>query len=226
MCAVRSGEVVEPLPFVEFGLEVDVAFVTEELIEFLLIGTVGSLDFAVQLRCAALYVGVPNPKIFNMPMELGLELVTIIRAHLANAKRELFDDVVNEVDRVCLRMFLVDLEGAHSGCIVDRCVLKSADLLAAFSFEGQKFNVHLDVMSRHLLLIAFGVQFAHACASGQSVEAVTLQDAVDPSIGDFDAVITRQIPNDPDRPQVILAAQIQNFFDDLSRGLIGRVLRD
>ena len=115
MRAVRSGEVVEPLSFVEFGFEIDVAYVIEELIELLLIGTVGSLDFAVQLRCAALYVGVPDPNIFNMPMEIGLEFVTIIRAHLANAKRELFDNVVNEVDRVCLRMFLVDLEGANSG---------------------------------------------------------------------------------------------------------------
>ena len=33
MRAVRSGEVVEPLPFVEFGFEIDVAFITEELIE-------------------------------------------------------------------------------------------------------------------------------------------------------------------------------------------------
>ena len=61
MRAVWSGEVVEPFPFVELGLQIDVPFVTEELIELLLIGTMGSLDFAVQLRCAALYVGVPNP---------------------------------------------------------------------------------------------------------------------------------------------------------------------
>ena len=56
-----SSKVVEAFPFVEFGFKIDVAFVTEELIELLLIGTVGSFDFAVQLRCAALYVGVPNP---------------------------------------------------------------------------------------------------------------------------------------------------------------------
>ena len=39
-----------------------------------------------------------------MPMELGLEFVTIIGTHFANAEWELFDDVVNEVDRVCLSM--------------------------------------------------------------------------------------------------------------------------
>ena len=90
-------------------------------------------------------------------MELGLELVAVISPHLANAEWELFDDVANEIDGVCLRVFLVDLEGANSGCFVDRCVLEPAYLFAAFAFEGQKLNVHLNVMSRHLLLIAFGV---------------------------------------------------------------------
>ena len=98
MGAARSGEVVEPLPFVEFDFEIDVAFVTEELIELLLIGTVGSLDFAVQLRRATFYVCMPNPEIFDMPMEFCLELVTIIRTHFSNAEWEFFDDVVNEID--------------------------------------------------------------------------------------------------------------------------------
>ena len=35
MRAVRFAEVVEPLPFVEFGLEIDVPFVTEELVDLL-----------------------------------------------------------------------------------------------------------------------------------------------------------------------------------------------
>ena len=95
-----------------------------------------------------------------MPVEFGLEFVAVVRAHLANAEWELFDDVVNEVDRVCLRMFLANLEGANSGRIVDRCVLETTDLFAVFSSESQKLNVHLNVMSWHLLLIAFGVQLS------------------------------------------------------------------
>ncbi len=105
MCVVRSGEVVEPLLFIEFGFEIDVTFVTEMLVEFLLIGPVGPLDFAVQLRCAAFDVGMPDPEIFNIPMEFGLEFITIVRPNLANAKWELFNDVVNEIDGVSLRFF-------------------------------------------------------------------------------------------------------------------------
>ena len=166
MRAVWSGEVVEPFPFVEFCLQIDVTFVTEELIKLLLIGLVGSFDFAAQLRCAALYVGVPDPEVVNMPMELGLEFVTIIGTDFTNAEWELFDDVVNEVNRICLGMLLVDLEGANFGCIVDCRVLEATDLFAAFPYERQELNIYLNVMARHLLLIAFGVQFAHSCASG------------------------------------------------------------
>jgi hypothetical protein len=38
--AVQSNEVVKAFPFIEFGLEIYVPFVTEKLIEFLLIRTV------------------------------------------------------------------------------------------------------------------------------------------------------------------------------------------
>ena len=128
---MRSSEVVDPLPFVEFGFEIDLTFVTEELIELLLIGSVGSFDFSIELGRASFDVGVPDPEIFDMPMEFGLEFVAIIRMDFTNAEWELFDDVVNEVDGVCLRVFIVDLEGANSGCIVDGCILEATNLFAA-----------------------------------------------------------------------------------------------
>jgi hypothetical protein len=78
----------------------------------------------------------------------------------------------------------------------------------------------------YLLLIALGVQLAHSCASGQPIKAVALEDTVDAGVGDFDAVIARQIPNNTDWPEVILATRIQNLLNDLGRRLIGGVLRD
>lgn len=42
-----SSEVVKPLPFDEFCLQVDVAVVAEELVELLLVGTVRAFDFPV-----------------------------------------------------------------------------------------------------------------------------------------------------------------------------------
>ena len=40
-----------------------------------------------------------------MPMELRLELMTIIGSDLPDTEGELFDDVIGEVYCVCLRMF-------------------------------------------------------------------------------------------------------------------------
>lgn len=64
-----------------------------------------------------------------MPVEFGLEFVAVVSPHFPNAERELFNDVVDEVDRVRL-----------------------------------------------------GVQFVHPCASGQSVEAVAFENAVNSCI--------------------------------------------
>ena len=111
-----------------------------------------------------------------------------------------------EMDRVYLRVFVVDLKCPDTGRIIDCGVLEAAHLLAAFPFKGQELDVYLDVVSWNLLLIALGVQFPHARASGQSIEAVASENAIYASIGNFDPMIARQIPNDPDGPQVILAA--------------------
>ena len=50
-----------------------------------------------------------------MPVEFGLELVAVICPNLTDAKRELFDNVIDEVDRACLPVFLIDLESTICG---------------------------------------------------------------------------------------------------------------
>ena len=170
MGAVRPGEVVEALPFPQPGREVDVTLVAETLIEPLLLGPVGTFDLAVQLGRARLDVGMVDTEILDMPVELRLELMAIIHcpavdfaeidergSDLADAEREGRDHVVDEVDGVCLGVAFVDLEGSDPGHIVDRRILEAAKLLAAFSFEGQELDIHLDVMARHPLVVALGV---------------------------------------------------------------------
>lgn len=172
MGTVWPCEVVKPLPFAELGFEIDVAFVTEQLVKFLLIGTVRPLDFAVELWRASLDVGVSNALVLYMPMEFCLEFMAIVSSNFANTERKLLNDVVNEVDRVCLRVFVVDLKCPDTCCIVDCCVLEPADHLAAFPLKGQELDVYLDVMARNLFLISLSVKLSHACASGQSIEPV------------------------------------------------------
>jgi hypothetical protein len=107
---VRSGEVIDAFPFVEPLLQIHVALVGEQLVELLLIRSVRAFDLAVQLRRATLDVGMADAFVFDVPVELRLELVAIICPDFANAKRKRFDDVVDEVDGAGLSVFLIDLE--------------------------------------------------------------------------------------------------------------------
>ena len=59
----------------------------------------GALDLAVQLRGSTPDVSMTDALIFDVPMELGLELMPIVGPDFLDAERELFDDVIDEVDR-------------------------------------------------------------------------------------------------------------------------------
>lgn len=169
------GEVVEAFPFIEFCLEIDVAFVAEQLVEFLLIRSVRAFDLAVQLRRAAPDVGVSYALILDMPVELGLKLMAIVGSDLANAKREALDDVVDKVDGAGLGVFLVDLERSHPGRVIDGRELEATDLLSTFSFERQEFDIHLDMVAGNLLVVSLGVYLPQAGTTRKPVDAIALE---------------------------------------------------
>lgn len=75
--AVRSCDIVGPLPFVQFGFEIDVTFIAQALIEFLLIGPMGARHFRGELWCPAFDVAMPDTFVLYMPIEFGLELVAV-----------------------------------------------------------------------------------------------------------------------------------------------------
>ncbi len=47
---IGSGDIVEPLPFLLFSIQIHVFSESQKLIEFLYVGTVGSLDPTVEVR--------------------------------------------------------------------------------------------------------------------------------------------------------------------------------
>ena len=78
MRAMWSVEVVKVLPFDQLGFEIDIAFVAEQLVELLTVRSVRPFDFTVELRCAALDIGMANAQILDVPVELCLELMAVI----------------------------------------------------------------------------------------------------------------------------------------------------
>jgi len=51
---------------------------------------------------------MPYAFVFNVPMELGLPFVAAICTESLDSERELFDNIIGEVDRAFLRMTLID----------------------------------------------------------------------------------------------------------------------
>jgi len=56
---------------------------------------------------------MPHPLVFNVPVEQSLELVASIGPDRADPKRELFDHVVDEIDRAVLIVTPVNLERSN-----------------------------------------------------------------------------------------------------------------
>ena len=169
---VRSGEVVEVFPFGQFCFQIDISFVAEKLIEFLLVRSVRPLDFAIKLGRAGFDVGVADAFVLDMPVEFSLELVTIIGPDFFNPEWEFLDDMVNKVDGVCLGVAVINLKRSYTGCVINGRVLEPPCFLTTFSYECQELNVHLNVMARNLFLIPLGMNLAGPCSAWQPVHVV------------------------------------------------------
>ena len=101
-----------------------------------------------------------NAFVFDMPVELGLKLFTVIGSNFTNTERKLFVDVVDEGNGVGLVVTLMDFDGSDARWMVDGRVLVTLDRLIVCVFECQKLNINLNLMTRNLLSISDGMDFA------------------------------------------------------------------
>ena len=131
--------------------------------------------------------------VFDMPMELGLKLVTVIGSDFADAEEESFDDIIYESNGAGLGMALIDFEGPDAGGIVDGGILVALDGLLVFVFECQKLNINLNLMPRNLFLVTLGVDFAKPGSPWQTTCPIAFNDALDPGARDFDVMIAEEI---------------------------------
>ena len=67
--------------------------------------------------------------------------MTIVGANFLDPKRELLDDMINEVDLVSLRVFKVDSECSDPRRVVDRDILEASNILTLLSNESQELKM-------------------------------------------------------------------------------------
>jgi hypothetical protein len=116
---MRPAEVVEVLPCGQFLVQINVIRIGWELLEFLLVRPMRSLRLAVELRRSGLDIDVPDSHILDVPMELGLPLMSAVSANGVDSEWESFYHVIDEVDGACLVVPSVDLQGPDPRGVID-----------------------------------------------------------------------------------------------------------
>jgi len=100
-----------------------------------------------------------------MPMEFGLELMTVIGTDHLNTKRKLLNNVIYSIDCILLRMSFIHFYSFDAGGIVNRRILVSLDLEAVLALEYQKLNINSDMISRNLFVVTLSMDLTHASAA-------------------------------------------------------------
>ena len=74
-----------------------------------------------------------NALVFDVPLELRLELMPVVRPHLSDTEREVLDDVVEDGDGIGLGAPALDLESPDAGGFVYGGMRVALDRFAIFS---------------------------------------------------------------------------------------------
>jgi hypothetical protein len=194
-----------------------IVLVGEELIELLLVGSVGSLHLPIELWSPRFDVHMAHPLVRDVPVEQRLELMSAIGSDRVDPEGELLNDILDEVDGILLGVAPIDLQRANTGGVINGRILEAADLPAVLSLERQELDIDLDVMTGHLLGVAMGMHRTSPHSARKPVHPMPAQDAVHAGIGDLHPVVALEIPDDANGPQVVGAAQMEDLLDNLGR---------
>jgi len=133
----------------------------------------------------------------QMPMEVRLKLVPVVCTNGMDPKGELGNDVIDKCDGIILGMPIIDFQATDSRRIVDSRILESFYRQSIGSLDCQKFHVHLDIVTRNLLLVSVSDDGPLLCVLGKTVQAMALENPVDAPRSDFHPMVAFEIPGDP-----------------------------
>lgn len=159
---------------------------------------------------------MPDALILDVPVEQGLPFMSPIGTDRVDAEGEMLPDVVNEIDRIGLSVTPIDSQSTNTRSIVDGRVLIAYDFPAPSIAEDQELHVYLDMMSRHLFLIAtIAWDGSVSLVLWEPIETMATQDAIDTLASDLDAMIAGEVPGDPLGAKLITAPQVQDLLFNL-----------
>ena len=81
---MRPIVVVETFPCGQLLLQINIVAIVDQLVESILVGSVGPLDFAVELRRSRLDVDMFHAEVSDVPVKERLELVAAVSSNGAD----------------------------------------------------------------------------------------------------------------------------------------------
>jgi len=82
--AMRSMEIINTLPLCQYPIQIHIVFVAQQLITFLVVSYIKILNLSTESQCPGHSVDVIDPQVGYVPMNIGLELVSVIRLYRVN----------------------------------------------------------------------------------------------------------------------------------------------
>ena len=140
---MKPKKVIKILPDSKFIIQVDIVGVCQQLVEFLLIRSMGSFNLAIHLGSSRFNVYATNSPVFHMPIKLGLPLMSEVRACGMNATWKPFHSLVHKVNSASLIVLLLDVQDPDPSGITDSRVLMRDN-------SGVCWKNQLDFISRKL----------------------------------------------------------------------------
>ena len=129
-------------------------------------------------------------------VELRLELMPPVCSDGVDPKGEFFDDIINKFDGTLLIMLRVYLKCSNRGCIINSCILITANLMPFFVFQPQKFHIDLNMMPGHCFSVALCVERSSCGCFWQAINAIASQDTLHTWAWNTNPMISLQVPHD------------------------------
>ncbi len=103
-----------------------------------------------------------HPLVLYVPVELGLELMPSIGSDCIDSKRELPNDMIDELDGALLIVLSIDLKRSDTRRVIDSRVLITANLVSFVVFQRQELHIYLNMMPWN----RFGIPLRMQSSSG------------------------------------------------------------
>ena len=105
------------------------------MIKLQIVGLVGAFHFTVKPGGSGFDIDMPYPQILDVPMELGLELMAVIRPYRMDTEGKSLYHEIDELDCRSLVVPVINPQSPDTGGIVYGGVLEAPDRHAHRVFE-------------------------------------------------------------------------------------------